>query len=506
MKPGVVGVVFVGMVLLLECSPLRGGDDWPQFRGPNCTGISAGTKPLPVRFSLEENLCWKAKIGDGIGGAVVAAGRVFVSGMTADETVSLFAFDAATGTQLWRRDWRTGPVAEVQKTNSKASATPAADAERVYFYFTTLGLLSVDAQTGADVWQYKMPTPFFVFKWGAGVSPVLYRDLVLFCQDDDLNPAFYAIEKASGLVRWKDERFDMALNYTHPVVCTTDGRDEIVVAGTGLLVGYDPETGKRRWFARVLLFNTKTTPVVHDGVIYLSGQSGGTANSWLTVFDRNEKTGNNDGKLDKAEIQRFFGEQPIPEGFFKSTFDRGDLNHDGFLEGRELDIAFMHPENFVGGDYTPTGNAVGAQFIVAVRGGGNGDVTATHVLWKHSTKHTDHVVSPFVSDGRMLLVKPGGITTVFDTIRGELVRGPERVGRPGGYFASPICGDGKIYLAGENGKVTVLKNSAAYEELAVNDTGEAIIATPAISEGRLFVRTRTQLMCFGTVNAADVEK
>jgi len=481
-------------------------EDWPQFRGPNCSGISVNSASLPTKFSPKENLSWLATVGDGVGSATVAAGRVFVSGMTAEETVSLFAFDAATGKQLWRRNWPTGRVPSGHKTNSKASSTPAADAERVYFYFSSLGLLTVDAATGVDVWRQKLPTPFFVLKWGPGVSPILYRDLVVFCQDDDLYPAIYAFEKSTGAVRWKEERFDMALNYSHPVVCTVDGHDEIVVAGTGLLVGYDPETGKRRWFAKVLLLNTKTTPVVRDGVVYVSVQSGGTANSWLGVFDRDEKTGNNDGRLDKAEMQRFFGEQRIPEAFFKNTFDRGDLNKDGFLEGRELDIAFMHPENFVGGDYTPTGNAGGAQFIIAVRGGGNGDVTKTHVLWKHSTKHTDHVVSPFVSDGRMLLVKPGGITTVFDTIRGNPLRGPERVGRPEGYFASPVCGDGKIYLAGETGKVTVLKDTAEYEELAVNDLGESIIATPAISDGRLFIRTRTRLMCFGTADAASIEK
>ncbi|MGE5194501.1 MAG: PQQ-binding-like beta-propeller repeat protein, partial [Deltaproteobacteria bacterium] len=138
-------------------------EDWPQFRGPNSCGISASTKPLPVKFSATENVRWSAEVGDGIGGAVVAAGRVFVSGMTADETVSLFAFDAATGKQLWQRDWKTGRLAEVHRTNSQASSTPAADAERVYFYFSTLGLLALDARSGKDVWQQKLPTPFFVF-------------------------------------------------------------------------------------------------------------------------------------------------------------------------------------------------------------------------------------------------------------------------------------------------------------------------------------------------------
>lgn len=487
----------IAFVLALAAIPtgLR-ADDWPQFRGPNCTGISTGTLPLPVKFSATENIRWSAKVGDGVGGSVIAAGRVFVSGMSADETVSLFAFDAATGEKLWQRDWETGPLAEVHATNSQASSTPAADAERVYFYFSTLGLMSVDAQTGKDVWHQKLPTPFFVFKWGPGMSPVLYRNLLLFCQDDDLNPAVFAFDKSTGKLHWKDERLDMAVNYSHPVVCTVDGRDEIVVAGTGRLIGYDPESGQRRWFAQVMLRNIKTTPVCLDGVIYVSVQSSAIANQWLAAVDRDEKAGNKDNKLDKAEIQRYVGKQTIPEAFLKTTFDRGDLNKDGFLEGRELDLAFLHPNNFAGADFNATGDAAAEQFILAVRGGGQGDVTKTHLLWKHKTKSTDHIVSPFVSGGRMFLVKDGGISTVFDTEHGESVRGPKRVGNGGGYFASPVYGDDKIYLASENGNVAVLKNTADYEELALNNVGESIIATPAIANGCLFVRTRTQILCF----------
>ena len=123
----------------------------------------------------------------------------------------------------------------MHQTNSHASSTPVADAERVYFYFSSLGLLAVDARTGADVWQRPLPVPFFVFKWGAAMSPVLYRDKLLFCQDDDLSPALYAFDAATGRELWKDDRLDMAVNYSHPVINTVDGRDEIVVAGTGML-------------------------------------------------------------------------------------------------------------------------------------------------------------------------------------------------------------------------------------------------------------------------------
>jgi outer membrane protein assembly factor BamB len=416
--------------------------------------------------------------------------------MTDKNTISLFAIDAGTGKKLWQRNWPAGALPEVHQINSHASSTPAADAERVYFYFTTLGLVALDAATGEEVWRQPLPVPFFVFKWGAGMSPVLYKDMLLFCQDDDLNPALYAFEKSTGKLLWKDDRLDMAVNYSHPVVNTVNGHDEIVVGGTGMLIGYDPATGERRWFAKTLLRNIKTTPVCVDGVIYVSLQSSGIANQWLAAVDQAE-TGNNDGKISRSEIQAYVGEEPIPAAFLERTFDRGDKNADGLLEGEELDLAFLHPDNFSGARFTSTGEKAADEFIVAVRGGGSGDVTQSHVLWKHPTKHTDHVVSPFISHGRMLLIKCGGISTVFATETGKPLRGPKRIADATDYFASPIAGDGKIFAAGSNGMIAVLADNAGYEELAVNDVGGSIVATPAIADGMLFVRTRDKLLCFG---------
>ena len=126
--------------------------------------------------------------------------------------------------------------------------------------------------------------------------------------------------------------------------------------------------------------------------------------------------------------------------------------------------------------------------------GGEGDVTTSHVLWNHPTKHTDHIVSPLVSGGRMFLVKGGGINTVFDTKTGAPSRPPRRIGNPSDYYASPVAGDGKIYAAGESGVVLVLKDDAEYEVLAQNDMGESIVGTPAIADGKLFLRTRTKVM------------
>ena len=67
----------------------------------------------------------------------------------------------------------------------------------------------------------------------------------------------------------------------------------------------------------------------------------------------------------------------------------------------------------------------------------------------------------------------------------------------GDYYASPVAGDGKIYLASLDGKVTVLRASADWEVLSTADLGEQLIATPAIADGRVYVRTEETLYCFG---------
>lgn len=475
---------------VLAVAPVS-AEDWPQFRGPNCAGVSKTNAPLPAQFSDTERVKWSVKLGDGIGSPVIAAGRVFTSAMIDSQTVGLFAFDAASGNELWKRSWPIGDVDEIHATNSHAGTTPAADAERVYFYFSTLGMVGLDAKTGADIWRRELPVPYFVFKWGAGMSPVLHKDLVLFCQDDDLHPALYAFDKRTGEVRWKDERNDQAVNYSHPVICETPTGDEIVVAGTGLLIGYEPASGKRLWHARTLLRNIKTTPVSHNGIVYVSLQSKGIASQWLASIDR-AKTGNSDNKVSREETQAFFGKRPVPDAFYKKTFERGDLNRDGVLEGRELDIAFLPPGNAAGATFDA--EVAEDEFIVAVKGGGRGDVTKTHVLWKHPTKHTDHIVSPLVVGNRMLLIKTGGIATCFETAQGQPLFGPARIENAGEYFASPVYGDGKIFVAGENGKIVVLRDAPQLDVLSVNEMGDSILGTPAIADGALFVRTRKALM------------
>ena len=472
---------------VLAMAPAQ-AEDWPQFRGPNCSGVSASKAAMPAKFSPTENVLWSAEIGDGVGCPIIAGGRVFVSALGDPGHVAIYAYDAKSGRFLWGKQWDMGDATKVHKTNSLAATTPASDGKRVYFYHAYVGMVALDARDGDVKWHRELPVPYYIFDWGPAMSPVLHKGKVLLVQDDDLT-------------LWKDDRSDQAVNYSHPIVTTGSQGDEIVVGGTGMLIGYDPDTGKRLWYARTLLRNIKTTPVTFGGTIYVSQQSGGIANQWLASADaKGEEVGrggNGDGKLSKAEMQAMVGKRKIPEAFFKRTFDRGDLNKDGVLEGIELDKAFLSEKNFAGATFDTPSDEAGDQSIHAVKAGGRGDVTKTHVLWKHSPSQIDHIVSPLVVDGRMLLIKGGGIATGFEIAGGKKLWGPRRINNTCEYFASPIYADGKIYIAGENGYMVVLKSSDKLEILSKNDMGEPIVGTPAIANGRMVIRTRGHLYCVG---------
>lgn len=451
-------------------------EDWPQFRGPNCTGVSRSSESLPAEFSFKQNVVWSTELGDGISSPIVSAGRVFTTAMIESTRLALICHDAWKGEELWRQEVPIDGVPALANPNSYASSTPATDGERVYIYVTTVGLLAFDGVDGTEIWRLPVQVAHHIFGWGAAGSPIVYDGIVFFNQDDDLNSFLIGVDAESGELLWRTERPEMLAGYAVPVICELDGRYDLVVAGTGHMKGYDPQTGEEIWTCNSLLRNSMTTPVVHDGIIYFAQQSFGESDNVLSKALLQWKDTDQDGKLTKEEV---------PEAFWKK-FDHGDADDDGFLVGEEIDRAFQSPTNMVGGGF----------IIQAIRGGGNGDVTKTHLLWNmEDTRAASDYSSPLMVDGRLFLVKRGGITNVVDTVTGESLRRRKRLGNIGQYYASPIFGDGKIYVSGENGFVVVLANQSKQKVLAKNDMGESCLATPAIADGKIYIRTRNKLFC-----------
>jgi hypothetical protein len=133
--------------------------------------------------------------------------------------------------------------------------------------------------------------------------------------------------------------------------------------------------------------------------------------------------------------------------------------------------------------------------ILAIRPGGEGDVSATNIVWKEK-KSIPEIPSALHYRGNLYVVKNGGIVTCLDAKTGEL-HYRERLGTRGLNFASPVAGDGKIYVAALSGHVVVFEAGNKLKLLAKNDLGEPIAATPAIVEGKIYIRGQNHLFAFG---------
>src|SRR5205085_3225994 len=119
--------------------------------------------------------------------------------------------------------------------------------------------------------------------------------------------------------------------------------------------------------------------------------------------------------------------------------------------------------------------------VQAIKGGGTGDVTKTHLLWNVTARSPSNLTSPLVINNRLYLVKAGGLSSCYETGEGKALWELERMRNLGDYYASPVYGDGKVYIAGKNGIVLVLAEGSKLEILSRNDMGAEILATPAIA-------------------------
>jgi hypothetical protein len=132
--------------------------------------------------------------------------------------------------------------------------------------------------------------------------------------------------------------------------------------------------------------------------------------------------------------------------------------------------------------------------------GGPGNGTRPRELWRYERSFIGVIPSALVYRGVLYLIKNGGILETLDPVSGEVLKRGRVRDAIEGYSASPVAADGKVYLMSEGGKVSVLKAGPEGDVIAVNDLGEEAFATPALSGGRLFVRTHKTLYCFGAKN------
>lgn len=452
---------------------LMGGEanaQWPRFRGPNGSGTGMGSG-YPVEFSAAKNMVWKTAVPQGQSSPVVVGTRIYFTASEADRLLTI-CLDARTGQELWRREIRRERAAKIYKANDPASPTPAADETGVYVFFPDFGLASYTLE-GKERWRHPLG-PFRNF-YGMSASPIVAGGLVILLCDQQAGSFLLALDAKNGTQRWRTERPGMTIGWSTPAVFQhKDGPPELIVQGTSSLDSYYLATGERRWWKRMGSAGSMGTPVFVADALLVStlGSEEPMMQTFAAMIAKYDQ--DKDGRLSYEEFRN--------DPDFGEHFGWIDDNGDKFIEAKEWNEA----ATLGTGDY-------GA---MAVRpGNAQGELPASAVRWRVK-KSLPYVPAPLAYQNIFYLVRSGGIVTSINPSTGAVLKQGRADTALGEYYASPVAADGKLYLASEEGKMAVLKAGAQWEVLAVNDLGDEIYATPALSEGRIYVRTRTALYCF----------
>jgi outer membrane protein assembly factor BamB len=420
-------------------------DHWERFRGPNGNGI-CNDKNIPVQFGKTEGVLWKAKIaGDGASSPIIWGDRVFLQTASLDaKERSLLCIDAKTGTEIWKRSIPgIKPNQSIRKDSTLASATPTTDGKTVFVPFWNgkdILMIAYDFQ-GEKLWERNLGE--FVSQHGAGASPILYKDLVIFSVDKDAYrevvdttkkkeagakkqptkkvpvpnaSTLYGLDKKTGKTVWATPREAIRACYSIPFILDKPGvGPELIVTSTSAITGYDPMTGKANWYY-----------------------------TWT------------------------FAKDPL-RTIASSVYADGVL-------------------------LAMSGDGSGERLMVAVELKAQGKETQPTRVWANS-KQFPYVTCPLIKGEYVYFVNDLGVAGCFHAKSGKQVwfeRLPDAK-----FYASPIMIDGKMYAASEQGDLFVIDASPTYNLLAKNSFGERILATPAVADGRLFLRTQNHLYCVG---------
>jgi outer membrane protein assembly factor BamB len=455
---------------LLAAAPASA--QWGQFRGPNGSGVDAGSG-YPVALS-PTSAVWTAALPYGQSSPVVVGSQVYVTGRDGDQLVTI-ALDAASGKERWRRGITPARWTEAYKANDPASPTPAADEDGVVVFFADVGLVAYGTD-GTERWR--TPLGPFVNFYGMSASPIIAGTLVIQVCDQATGSFVAAVDRATGRERWRRARPEAGTAWSTPIVYTPPGSREpqLIVLGSTRLDAYALASGEPRWWMPLASNGAITTPVALGETLIVTTMS--STEPWMESFESllAALDADKDGRLTKAEFMK----------------DRsGWAEHFGWLDANRDDVLLP-------AEYTAARDmGIGEFGVAAVRpGAARGRLDPSAVAWRFR-KNLPYVPAPLVYDGRFYMVKNGGIITSLDPATGQTLQEGRSPGAPGSYFASPVAADGKVYLASAGGRITVLKAGGQWDVLGVSDLGDEIHATPALAGGRIYVRTGSRLYCFG---------
>lgn len=356
-------------------------------------------------------------------------------------------------------------------------------------------------------WRIELP--------GEGASsPVVVGDRIfLTCAfDDGGRRIVLCVDRRDGKELWSREIADDNPEVTSAVTghaahtpVVADGR-VVAMFGNAGIVCYDLD-GRQQWHRDFGDFDTEmglaSSPMVHEGLVFLVCDHDGkwykTFDSYLIALDL--KTGETRWKTDRRGLFRSWS-TPI---LVAAPDDRSELIVSAQEELRGYDpgsgdllwqvqgtTGWVTPSPVFGdGVIYATSGKDGP--TIAVRPGGRGDVTETHVLWKQD-RGGSYVCSPLLYHGRLYVPDEHGFLRCIDARTGDILY-RQRMG--GKFTASPVAAEGRVYLTNEAGATFVVRDGPGFVLLATNEFGEECLASPAIARGAMFYRTGAHLYCVG---------
>jgi outer membrane protein assembly factor BamB len=423
------------------------GANWPQFRGPNAGGIAEGPA-LPLSWNIKEktNIRFTTEIpGLAHSSPIIWGDRLYLTtaiskdanpqlkvGLYGDgdsakdmseQRWELFCLDKNTGEILWHKEaWHSVPRAARHTKATHCNSTPATDGQYIVAFLGSEGLFCFD-MNGEQKWRKDLgkldagPKEAKELQWGFASSPTILNGRVI-VQCDTHDEGFVAcFDLKNGNEIWNTPRRDDS-TWSSPTVYFDGSSARVAVNGYHEIAGYDAENGDQFWKMAGGGDVAVPTPVVSDGLIYITNAHGGPAPLYAI-------------HVSATGVLNPFGKSP-----------------------------------------------------------------SKAIAWAEN-KNGAYMQTPLVYGKYIYSCSDRGILKCYDAKTGKLMY-QERLGTGSvGFTASPVAGDGKLYFAAEDGTVFVIQAGPELKVLATNSMDEICMASPAISDGVVYFRTRGHVVAVG---------
>jgi outer membrane protein assembly factor BamB len=419
-----------------------------------------------------------------------------------NRTLEVLCLSRESGTVKWRKPIAAAQIEPVHRVSSPATGTPACDGQRVVCYFGSCGAVSFDLE-GNELWRYEMPAAKTVN--GTGSSPILLGGRAVINRDSQGEHYLLALGTDKGDTLWKSDYQWARIGFGPPPDTVIGGQstpivwnDWVVVHRPNAIDGYTLADGKRAWTFPVATTGC-STPVAGDGRLYVMAWNNvGEPDlvppppAFEELVRRYDADKNGDISREELPADLPFAARPEVDAGLggnitaKFIFSFIDSDRNGAINASEWQAQIDRAAN------APTLSEHG---LLALEPSADPMDSTPKQVWKLATG-IGEVPSPLFVDGRVYMLANGGILTCIDAaLGGILYRG--RCGPAGAYYASPVAGDGKLLVVSAEGKLTILAQGDEFKVLGRIELGEPVLATPAIVDGRLYLRTDRHLFAFG---------